>query len=58
MASLCGYIYSQFITEGFRKAQRLHPFWVPSSRRMARWEKDALVVDSADYDMVEVCKLK
>ena len=25
--------YSQFTTEGFGKAQRLHSFWVPSSRR-------------------------
>ena len=27
--------YSQSITEGFGKAQGLHPFWVPSSRRTA-----------------------
>ena len=27
--------YSQFITEGFGKAQRLHSFWVLSSRRTA-----------------------
>ena len=27
--------YSQFTTEGFEKAQRLHSFWVPSSRRTA-----------------------